>query len=72
MSIKGDLEQAKVEFCANQRKKMSNGNGNEDLDDDLPIDVDEEEEKSNFLILEISAICQFEWILTKSLPLNNL
>ena len=54
------MEQAKVEFCANQRKKMSNGNGNEDLDDDLPIDVDEEEEKSNFLILEISAICQFE------------
>ena len=51
MSIKGDLEKAKIEFCANQRKKMSNGNDDQDQDDDMANDADEEEEKSNFFIM---------------------
>lgn len=50
VSIKGDLEKAKIEFCANQRKKMSNGNDDQDQDDDMANDADEEEEKSNFLL----------------------
>ncbi len=47
VSIKGDLNQAKVEFYANQKKKNS-GNGLEEQDEDIGNDVDEDEEKGIF------------------------
>jgi hypothetical protein len=45
VSIKGDLNQAKVEFYANQQKKKSGNGGLEDQNEDIGNDADEDEEK---------------------------
>ena len=49
VSIKGDLNQAKVEFYTNQQKKNSGNGGLEDQDEDIGNDVDEDEEKGIML-----------------------